>query len=171
MYPANITRAEAERRSQGLTVQSYEVLVDLSGRVADAEDAGTGETFVSRSKIVFTGEDAVDTYLNLIADRLISATLDGEPLEIYADHKLYFATGPGRHEIEAWSHRYPATPDRLEEWDGGLRLVEHADDQDHARALADQAALAADAEAHQAEDAAAEAEFRAAHYDDRAEGC
>ncbi len=100
MYPANITRAEAERRSQGLTVQSYEVLVDLSGRVADAEDAGTGETFVSRSKIVFTGEDAVDTYLNLIADRLISATLDGEPLEVYADHKLYFAAGPGRHEIE-----------------------------------------------------------------------
>lgn len=31
---------------------------------------------------------------------------------------------PGRHEIEAWSHRYPSTPAGPEEWDGGLRTVD-----------------------------------------------
>ena len=103
MYPANITRAEAEQRSRGLTVQSYEVLVDLSGRVADAEDTGSQETFVSSSKVTFSSEDAADTYLNLIADRLLSATLDGEPLDpaAFADHKLYFTAAPGQHELEA----------------------------------------------------------------------
>jgi len=101
MYPANITRAEADRRAGGLKTRSYEVLVDLSDRVADAEDDAGGSTFVSRSKIGFTSE-SVDSYVNLIADRLLTATLDGEPLaeEAFADHKLYFTAGPGEHELE-----------------------------------------------------------------------
>ncbi|MDQ7991216.1 MAG: aminopeptidase N, partial [Propionicimonas sp.] len=101
MYPANITRAEADRRADELQTRSYEVLVDVSGRVADAQEDATGTTFVSRSKISFTSE-AVDSYVNLIADRLISASLDGEPLpeDAFADHKLYFTAGPGEHELE-----------------------------------------------------------------------
>ncbi len=124
MYPANITRAEAERRALELQTRSYEVLIDLSGRVADADDDEPGETFVSSSKISFTSEE-VDSYVNLIADRLISASLDGEPLspDLFTDHKLYFAAGPGEHELEVVAVcRYSRTGEGLH------RFVDPVDD-------------------------------------------
>jgi aminopeptidase N len=101
MYPANITRDEAELRSQAITTHGYEVLIDLSGRVADADDPAPEETFVSSSKIAFSSQGA-DSYLNLIADRVLSATLDGEPLppEAFADHKVHFSAAPGEHQVE-----------------------------------------------------------------------
>ncbi|MCA0252296.1 MAG: aminopeptidase N [Actinobacteria bacterium] len=101
MYPANITRAEAAGRALGITARSYEVLIDLSGRVADAGEHTPEETFVSCSKIGFASQD-VESYVNLIADRLISASLDGEPLspEAFADHRLHFTAGAGEHVLE-----------------------------------------------------------------------
>ena len=124
MYPANITRAEAARRALELQTRSYEVLIDLSGRVADAQEDEPGTTFVSRSKIAFTSEEA-ESYVNLIADRVISATLDGEllPEDAFADHRLFFATGPGEHELEVVAVcRYSRTGEGLH------RFVDPADD-------------------------------------------
>ena len=124
MYPANITRNEAELRSQIITSHSYEVLVDLSGRVADAGEHAPEETFVSRSKIGFSSR-GTDSYVNLIAERLISASLDGEPLpdEAFADHKLHFAAAPGEHTLEVVAVcRYSRTGEGLH------RFVDPVDD-------------------------------------------
>lgn len=30
---------------------------------------------------------------------------------------------PGRYTVRGWAHKYPATPDRGEEWDAGLELI------------------------------------------------
>jgi aminopeptidase N len=124
MYPANITRSEAELRSQAITSHSYEVLIDLSGRVADAAEHTPEETYVSRSKIGL-GSQGADSYVNLIADRLISATLDGEPLpsQAFADHKLHFTASPGEHELEVVAVcRYSRTGEGLH------RFVDPVDD-------------------------------------------
>ena len=54
MYPANITRAEAAERSAQDRTHSYDVLVDLSGRVPDAGEFDPTATFVSTSTVRFT---------------------------------------------------------------------------------------------------------------------
>ncbi|MGC3954365.1 MAG: aminopeptidase N [Propionicimonas sp.] len=124
MYPANITRDEAEFRSQVITTHSYEVLVDLSGRVADAAEHTPGETFVSTSKVRFASEGG-ESHLNLIADRLLTASLDGEPLDpaAFADHKVYFTADAGEHELEVVAVcRYSRTGEGLH------RFVDPVDD-------------------------------------------
>ncbi|MEA4944505.1 MAG: aminopeptidase N [Propionicimonas sp.] len=100
MYPANITRADAAERAKDIRTTGYQVLVDLSGRVADDQDAGDGTTFVSTSTIHFSSVD-VDTWVNLIADRVLHASLDGEelPQDAFADHKLHFRAAAGDHEL------------------------------------------------------------------------
>ena len=54
MYPANITRDEAAQRSAMIATHSYQVTVDLSGRVPDAEPYDAEEAFVSTSTVRFT---------------------------------------------------------------------------------------------------------------------
>jgi len=100
MYPANITRAEAAERSAQVSTHSYEVLVDLSGRVPDAGGFDPSATFVSTSTVRFTTVGGA-TYVNLIADRLLAATLDGTPLadDAFADHKVHFRADTGDHEL------------------------------------------------------------------------
>jgi aminopeptidase N len=100
MYPANITRAEAGVRSGQIATHSYEVTVDLSGRVPDVGAYDPTATFVSTSTVRFTSSGG-DTWINLIAERLLATTLDGHPLleASFTDHKLRFATEPGEHEL------------------------------------------------------------------------
>lgn len=100
MYPANITRAEAAERSNRIATHSYQVTVDLSGRVPDAGEYDPEATFVSTSTVRFTGQGG-DSHINLIADRLLAASLDGEPLDAdaFADHKVHFTAEPGEHEL------------------------------------------------------------------------
>ncbi len=115
MYAANITRAEATRRSDQLRTNSYDVLVDLSGRVADDQDTGDGSTFVSSSRIGFTSGGG-GSHVNLIADRLLGASLDGVPLDedAFADHRLSFSTSPGEHVLEVSAvFRYSRTGEGL----------------------------------------------------------
>lgn len=99
MYPANITRDDAAARSALIRTRSYDVLVDLSG-AAEVGDYDPTTQYVSTSTVTFLSR-AGESYLNLIADRLISATLDGEALEADAlrDHKLHFAVTEGEHQI------------------------------------------------------------------------
>ncbi len=100
MYPANFTRAEAAARAQAVRTHSYQVLVDMSGRPADADDDGSGATFVSSSVINFSFNGGT-CFVNLIADRVLSVTLDGEPLapEAFADDRVSFSAGAGMHEL------------------------------------------------------------------------
>ncbi len=124
MYPANITRQEAAERSAQVSTTSYEVTVDLSGRVPDAEEFDPSATFVSTSTVRFTTTGAA-SYVNLIAERLLAATLDGTPLpaDAFADHKVHFAAEPGEHELTVSALcRYSRTGEGLH------RFVDPVDD-------------------------------------------
>ncbi len=74
MYPANITRAEAHARAELLSTSSYQVTVDLTG---------SATTFTSTSTIVFSS-GAGSTFVDLIADSIVEATLDDAPLDFSA---------------------------------------------------------------------------------------
>jgi aminopeptidase N len=68
----NLTRDEARERSELLATESYEVALDLTG-----DDL----TFRSRSTIVFTAEPGSSTFVDLIAPRVRSVTLNGAAID------------------------------------------------------------------------------------------
>ena len=68
----NISRSEALERSRHLTVESYKVFLDVTG---------TGDTFFSRSTVNFNCDQVgYDTFIDAVAERVISATLNGSPV-------------------------------------------------------------------------------------------
>ena len=101
MFRANITRDEAATRSRQLRTASYEVLVDLSGRRPDGTPLAQPEaTFVSTTSARFSSIACV-TNVNVIADELIAATLDGVALEASAfdGEHLTLDLTEGEHEL------------------------------------------------------------------------
>jgi aminopeptidase N len=73
----NLTRDEARERARLLTVDSYDVHLDLS--LAIDEPA----IFRSASTIAFSCSEAgTETHVDITADRVVSATLNGEPIDI-----------------------------------------------------------------------------------------
>ena len=81
MSSVNITREEAQQRSQVITAHSSKVLVDLSGRDPNGDPLGEPtETFVSSSTIQFSSTGG-QSHLDLIADGVYAADLDGAPLD------------------------------------------------------------------------------------------
>ena len=102
MFPANITRAEAQARSAVLAVHAYDVDVDLSGRLPDGSPLERPDaTFTSTTRVRFASKP-VATTANLIADRVLSATLDGVALaaDAFDGERLSLALGEGEHELE-----------------------------------------------------------------------
>ncbi|MFN8125546.1 MAG: aminopeptidase N [Candidatus Nanopelagicales bacterium] len=75
MNSANLTRAEAARRADLVSVASYQVTLDLT----------TGDTtFASRTEVAFSTDPAVgsQTWIDLIAPTLHRVTLNGRPVDI-----------------------------------------------------------------------------------------
>jgi len=98
MFPDNLTRAEAQARSELIATDSYRILVDLSGR-----DVPNRETdFLSTSEVTFTARAAGRTHLDLIADSVRHARLDGVELDpsSFADSRLPLDITPGPHHLE-----------------------------------------------------------------------
>ncbi|MFM9367295.1 aminopeptidase N [Streptomyces sp. Da 82-17] len=99
-----LTRDEAQTRAELIEVQRYEVHLDLT----------TGDaTFDTRTAIHFTATAAGDTFIELKADHLRSATLDGHPLDpaAYAADRLTLTdltAGPHELRIDA-AMRYSRT--------------------------------------------------------------
>ncbi|MFV0406947.1 MAG: aminopeptidase N [Propioniciclava sp.] len=126
MFPANISRDEAAVRSNQITVTSYQVLVDLSGRHTDGSPLDDPEgTFRSTTKIRFTSIDCV-TNTNLIAASVESAVLDGEavPAEHFDGEHLTLELTEGQHVLTVTAlMRYSRTGEGLH------RFVDPADDQ------------------------------------------
>ena len=91
MYPANITRAEAKARAAQLTTTSYHVTVDLTG---------SATTFTSTSTISFTSL-AGTTFVDLLADSIVEATLDDAPLDVssYTGERLEVELAEGAHVL------------------------------------------------------------------------
>jgi aminopeptidase N len=71
----NITRAEAADRSTLISVESYDVKLDVTS---------TGPTFRSVTTVVFTcREPGASTWIDLISDSVRSVTLNGAALDIH----------------------------------------------------------------------------------------
>ena len=74
----NLTHAECRQRAAAVSVECYRVELDLSA----AADPSTG-VFRSRCTIGFTARSA-GTWVDLIADRVVRATLNGRDLDVSA---------------------------------------------------------------------------------------
>ncbi|WP_228393200.1 aminopeptidase N [Ornithinicoccus hortensis] len=72
----NLTHAECAARAQTVSVQSYRVELDLA-RAADPDVDSYGST----TTIAFTSSGP-ETWVDLIADRVLGATLNGEPVDV-----------------------------------------------------------------------------------------
>ena len=72
----NISRAEALERSEHLAVESYKVFLDVTN---------PGDTFFARSTIKFTcNKTGYSTFVDTLAERVISATLNGAAIDTSA---------------------------------------------------------------------------------------
>ena len=69
----NITRSEAESRSSLLSVESYEVTIDVThGR----------EVFIAKTVAKFScNTPGADTFLDAVGNKILSATLNGAPID------------------------------------------------------------------------------------------
>ncbi|RCK69254.1 aminopeptidase N [Desertihabitans brevis] len=109
VFPDNLTRDEARQRSELVSTDSYQVLVDLSGNAPDGTALSAPEhNFVTTSTVRFSSR-AGRTHIDLIADHLYSATLDGAALDVatFADSRLPLELTEGDHELVVVAmHRY-----------------------------------------------------------------
>ena len=74
----NLTRAQAQHRARSVTVDSYDITLDLTDGAG-----GPGEkTFRTRSVISFTATPGAETFVDFVGDGLETATLNGRPLDV-----------------------------------------------------------------------------------------
>ena len=116
MAVPNLTRDDARARADLLHVESYDIVLDLT----DGGGKPSDRTFRSTTTVEFTAREGADTFIDVIADKLHSATLngreldvsgyraqDGIPLSGLAEHNtlvvdgelLYTNTGEGLHRF------------------------------------------------------------------------
>ncbi|WP_341728046.1 aminopeptidase N [Brooklawnia sp.] len=121
----NITRDEAQQRSHLITNHAYRVTVDLTGRGLDDEPlADPTATFISTSTVQFASE-AGHSWLDLIADELIDAWLDGVqlPKDAHDGYRLALDLASGEHQLTVTALcRYSRTGEGLH------RFIDPADD-------------------------------------------
>ncbi|MBN6042351.1 aminopeptidase N, partial [Amycolatopsis sp. 195334CR] len=72
MASPNLSRVAAEQRAALLAVESYQIALDLTGDT----------TFSSTTTVRFTSARREPSWIDLIADRVHSATLNGTPLDV-----------------------------------------------------------------------------------------
>jgi aminopeptidase N len=93
----NLTREEAQHRARLITVDSYEIDLDLSG-------AQEGGTFRSETVVRFdSAEDGADTFVDLIAPTVHQVVLNGralDPAEAFQDSRIALPRlAAGRNEL------------------------------------------------------------------------
>ncbi|GAA2713251.1 MULTISPECIES: aminopeptidase N [Streptomyces] len=96
MPGTNLTREEAQERARLLTLDAYEVELDLSG-------AQEGGTFRSETVVRFDAAEAADTFIDLVAPTVHEVVLNGtalEPAEVFADSRIALpGVVAGRNEL------------------------------------------------------------------------
>ncbi|GLZ37759.1 aminopeptidase N [Actinokineospora sp. NBRC 105648] len=79
MAAPNLTRDQAQQRAALLEVESYAIELDLTDGLGQPGES----TFASRSTVRFTSREAgVATFIDLIAGEVVSAELNGTPIEV-----------------------------------------------------------------------------------------
>jgi aminopeptidase N len=98
VFPANITREEAQVRAKLIQTESYQVLIDASGRALNGIEPTT--QFLTSTVVHFTSKEA-DTDINIIADKVLNANLDGVnlPEEAFSGERLSFHVDEGEHDL------------------------------------------------------------------------
>ncbi|MFG2458054.1 aminopeptidase N [Streptomyces sp. NPDC048523] len=85
MPGTNLTREEAQQRAKLLSVESYEIDLDLSG-------AQEGGTYRSVTTVRFdVAENGAESFIDLVAPTVHEVTLNGDPLdpaEVFADSRI-----------------------------------------------------------------------------------
>ncbi len=82
MFAHNLTRDEATARSALLHVEDYRIRLDLTGHDGAGHPVDSPDTtFVSTSVVTFTATESVPTHIDLIADEVLSASLNGVELD------------------------------------------------------------------------------------------
>ncbi|MCT9087593.1 aminopeptidase N [Streptomyces sp. ASQP_92] len=97
MPGTNLTREEAQRRAALLTVDSYEIELDLSG-------AQEGGTYRSATTVRFdSAESGAETFIDLVAPTVHEVVLNGTPLDpaaVFEDSRITLAgLHAGRNEL------------------------------------------------------------------------
>ncbi|MEV6399037.1 aminopeptidase N [Streptomyces sp. NPDC051907] len=78
----NLSRDEARRRAELLSVDGYEVALDLRSAVGEAQERSGPRTFRSVTTIRFrSAEPGASTFADLLAPAVTSVTLNGEKLD------------------------------------------------------------------------------------------
>ncbi|MFF7738704.1 aminopeptidase N [Streptomyces sp. NPDC007984] len=86
MPGTNLTREEAQRRAQLLTVESYAIELDLSG----AQEGGTYRS-VTTVRFDVSAENGAESFIDLVAPAVHEVTLNGDsldPAEVFADSRI-----------------------------------------------------------------------------------
>ena len=78
MAPPNLTRDQAVERAALITVDGYRIVLDLT----DGEGAPGDRAFHSVSTVTFDALPGADTFLDLVAGTVHSATLNGHEIDI-----------------------------------------------------------------------------------------
>ena len=79
MTSINLTREEAQQRSDMLEVSHYDVALDLTGQ----------ESFTSTTVVNFRATQAGSTFIDLRGDELLEVRLNGAPLPTSAYDPTY----------------------------------------------------------------------------------
>ncbi|MGV9251220.1 aminopeptidase N [Streptomyces sp. NPDC003697] len=97
MPGTNLTREEAQQRAKLLTVDSYEIDLDLSGAQGEgaspsAEAGSGGGTYRSVTTVRFdVAEDGAESFIDLVAPTVHEVTLNGDaldPAEVFQDSRI-----------------------------------------------------------------------------------
>ncbi|MFJ4531131.1 aminopeptidase N [Streptomyces nigrescens] len=109
MPGTNLTRDEAQERARLLTVDAYEIDLDLSaaqegGAPGSAEDGSAGGTYRSVTTVRFdVAEAGADSFIDLVAPAVREVVLNGEALdpgEVFKDSRIALAgLRAGRNEL------------------------------------------------------------------------
>ncbi|MCR5980482.1 aminopeptidase N [Gordonia jinghuaiqii] len=78
MTAPNLTRDQARERASILDVSNYQIELDLT----DGNGAPGTDTFRSTTTVTFTATEGADSFIDLVAPNLISATLNGAELDV-----------------------------------------------------------------------------------------